>query len=297
MANVTTTKILLFSNSTINADQLTFTNTVNLLQNNTAVDADNSGTATAGDYLTSTFVLYSQYTVNINGEDFAIFVSASTGELRIPHDGQLDNVVFTSPLDVTFNDNAQVVNCFAAGTRIRTPGGDRAVETLAAGDLVMTADGRSVPVKWLWRQTLSTRFGTAERLQPVRVRAGALGEGLPQRDLVVTADHALSIDGLLVDAGALVNGHSIDRVPLSDLGELFAVYHVETADHDLILAEGVPAETFIDYAGRQVFDNHADYMAVHGEAARLPEMPAPRISAARMLPAALKARLGIARAA
>ena len=64
-----------------------------------------------------------------------------------------------------------------------------------------------------------------------------------------------------------------------------------------ILAEGTPAETYIDYAGRQGFDNYADYIALYGEGRMIPEHPAPRITGARQLPPALRARLGIVRAA
>jgi len=182
--------------------------------------------------------------------------------------------------------------CFAAGTRISTPAGEVAVERLAIGDLVLTADGRAVAVTWLGRQTLAPRFS---RLRLIRVAAGALGAGLPLRDLTLTADHALVIDGLLVNAGALVNGTSVTDV--TDLPERVTVYHVETEDHDVILAEGAPVETYIDYVGRQAFDNHDEYVTLYGEARRIVETTAPRITAARHLPATLKARLGITRVA
>lgn len=178
--------------------------------------------------------------------------------------------------------------CFCAGTRVATPCGDAAIETLCIGDMVHTADGRAVPVKWIGRQIVSTRFGPAERLLPVRVRAGALGNGLPMRDLTLTADHALLIDGLLVNAGALVNGTPIDYVSLSELGESYTVYHIETENHDVILAEGAPAETYIDYVGRQAFDNYAEYVSLYGEARPIAEMPYARISSARLLLPALK---------
>jgi hypothetical protein len=190
-----------------------------------------------------------------------------------------------------------LIQCFLTGTRIATPCGARPVEALGPGDPILTAEGRTVPVRFNFHQTVSTRFHMAERLQPVRVRAGALGGGLPERDLVLTADHALLVDGLLVNAGALVNGGSIDWVPVSELGERFTVYHVETEDHDIILAEGAPAETFIDYVGRQVFDNYADYVALYGEERIITEAPYPRISTPRLLPPALRARLAGAVAA
>ena len=189
------------------------------------------------------------------------------------------------------------VSCFLTGTRIATPGGPVTVERLGPGDLVLSADGRAVPVRFNLRQRLLTRFGPPERLMPVRLRAGALGGGLPVRDLLLTADHALMIEGLLINAGALVNGTTIDRVRLAELGDSFTVYHIETDAHDIILAEGTPTETYIDYAGRQGFDNYADYIALYGEGRMIPEHPAPRVTSARQLPPALRARLGIVRAA
>lgn len=181
--------------------------------------------------------------------------------------------------------------CFLTGTRIATQDGPVAVEELAIGDRLLKQDGTTVPVKWIGRQTVSTRFGPAERLMPVRVLAGALGDGLPVRDLVLTADHALLIDGLLINSGAMVNGTSIINVPFSEMGTSYTVYHVETEDHDIILAEGAPAETFIDYVGRQAFDNYAEYVALYGNDRTIPELPQIRISASRLVPPAIRARL------
>ncbi|TBX22124.1 hypothetical protein TK43_12720, partial [Roseovarius sp. JS7-11] len=92
--------------------------------------------------------------------------------------------------------------CFAAGTQIATPSGERVVEGLQIGDDVLTAEGRAVTVKWVGRQSVKTRFGAVERLAPVRIRAGALGEGLPHSDLTVTADHGMIVDGVICHAGA-----------------------------------------------------------------------------------------------
>lgn len=181
--------------------------------------------------------------------------------------------------------------CFAEGTLIAAPEGEIAVEALRIGDPLLTADGRVIPVKWIGRQTVSTRFGPAERLMPVRLRAGALGPGIPARDLVLTADHALLLDGLLVNAGALVNGSSVDWVPLSELGNTYTVYHIETENHDLILAAGAAAETFIDYAGRQAFGNYGEYLARYGAERMIPEQTLPRVSSARLVPQAFKDRL------
>ncbi len=189
-------------------------------------------------------------------------------------------------------DSSPYPYCFAEGTGIATPGGERPVQDLAAGDLVLTADGRAVPVLWLGRQSLSSLF-SGTRAGMVRIRAGALGDGLPHADLEVTGEHGMIVDGHVINASALVNGTSIDFVPMGDLPETFTVYHVETEAHDVILANGARSETFIDYRGRRAFDNCQEYMEIYGAERIIPEMHRPRISSARHLPDEIANRLGI----
>ena len=179
--------------------------------------------------------------------------------------------------------------CYYPGTAIATPTGEVAVETLKAGDLVLTADGRNVPVVWMGRQTVATRFADPLQNLPVRIRAGALAENLPARDLLVSPAHALLVGGVLVQAGALVNGTTITRE--TDLPERFTWWHIETADHSLVLAEGVPAETFVDNVSRQAFDNHAEYAALVGEDRPVAEMDLPRAKAHRQVPQAVRAQI------
>lgn len=181
------------------------------------------------------------------------------------------------------------VICFMADTLIATPEGPAAVETLSIGDLVLTAEGRAEPVRWVGRQTVSTVFADPLRVLPIRVRAGALGGNLPLRDLLVSPDHALMLDGVLVQAGALLNGTTISRE--AAVPTVFTYYHVELADHSLLLAEGVPAETFVDNAERMAFDNWAEHAALYGTGTPLAEMDVPRAKSARQLPSALRRRL------
>ena len=266
----------------------------------TLIDGDNDDAFEDGDTITTPFD--GVYLGTLNG--FPVFGVRPDptsvypfAEIRVFHDAgaTLDDGL----PELTFDGTPDVFTfCFLDGTAIATPDGPRAVDTLQPGDLVLTHDGRAVPVLWMGHQAVLARFGTARDRMPVEIAAGALGGGLPERPLRVTADHALLVDGLLVNAGALVNGTTIRIMDPADLPQRFTLWHVETEAHDVILAEGTPAETFIDYAGRSRFDNHADYVARFGDVERrVPEAPWPRISAARLLPPALRARLGLDRAA
>ncbi|MBV8744346.1 MAG: Hint domain-containing protein, partial [Xanthobacteraceae bacterium] len=122
-----------------------------------------------------------------------------------------------------------------------------------------------------------------------RVRAGALGEDLPQRDLLVSPDHALLIDGVLVQTGALVNGTSVTRE--SNVPMTYTYYHLELDDHSLILAEGVPAETFVDNMDRLAFDNWDEHEALYPQGKAITEMDYPRAKAHRQVPKAIRERL------
>jgi len=178
--------------------------------------------------------------------------------------------------------------CFMTGTMIATPSGEVAVETLKAGDVVTLTDGRIAPVSWLGRQTVSTVSADPLRVSPIRIKANALADGIPSRDLLLSPDHALLVDGILAQAGALVNGVSIVRE--TEVPESFTYYHVEVADHALILAENTPAETFIDNVDRMAFDNWEEHVAAVGDTS-IPEMEYPRAKAIRQVPQATRARL------
>ncbi|MBY0333948.1 MAG: Hint domain-containing protein [Acetobacteraceae bacterium] len=194
---------------------------------------------------------------------------------------------------IKFSDGTVPI-CFYPGTLIRTPTGEAPVESLAAGDLVLTHDGRTVAVRWMGRQTVATRFADPVKALPIRIRAGALAESVPSRDLLVSPAHALLVGGVLVQAGALVNGSTITRE--ATMPEVFTYWHVETADHSLIMAEGAPAETFVDNVDREAFDNWAEYVEIVGNAAPVPEMDLPRAKSHRQVPQAVREQIA-ARAA
>jgi hypothetical protein len=180
------------------------------------------------------------------------------------------------------------ITCFLAGTRIGVPGGEVPVEALKAGDLVLTADGAALPVRWIGRQSVASRFADPVEAMPIRISAGALGDGLPKRDLLVSPGHAMFLDGALVNARALVNGTTIRQERA--MPERFEYYHVELDRHALILAEGAATESFLDAVETGRFDNGAERPA-RSNGAPMEEMLHPRASSARQVPARIRARI------
>jgi hypothetical protein len=154
------------------------------------------------------------------------------------------------------------VPCFASGTRILTPDGERRIEDLAIGDEVITTRGNAAQkIIWAGHRTIDiSRHANPEKIIPVLIKAGAFGAGLPERDLRVSPDHALYIDGHLIEAKTLVNGATIIR----DHAAKFVTYHhIELETHDVVLAEGLPAETYLDSGNRQNFETDAGPLALH----------------------------------
>ena len=145
--------------------------------------------------------------------------------------------------------------CYVVGTRIAVPGGDAAIEELMVGDRVLTADGLIRRIRWIAHRRYSAKFVRANpHLLPIRIKAHAISDHIPARDLLVSPAHAMAIDGFLVPAEALVNGVSI--LTESGFGDLHYL-HLELDSHDLLLAEGAPSESYIDYGAADHFDNGA----------------------------------------
>ncbi|MBS1016332.1 Hint domain-containing protein [Acetobacter persici] len=152
--------------------------------------------------------------------------------------------------------------CYCPGTLIATTRGEVAVEDLKIGDRVVTASGKRRPIRWIGNRAYSGRFAaTNPDVLPILFRAGSLGvgasgEALPRRDLRVSPLHAMYLEGVLVPAQALVNGTSIVRLTQVDH---VAYFHVELKTHDILLAEGAPAESFVDDDSRGMFHNAHEY--------------------------------------
>lgn len=238
-------------------------------------------------------------TVEVNGTDQGSFTYTgqdAAGNIIVT-DGDGDVFLISNDTAIPFNSAVAVTDtsdltCFAAGTLIATVNGDVAVEELKAGDEVLTASGETTTVKWVGRQTRSSIFGDEARICPIRISAGALGENVPARDLVVTGDHGMVFDEAIVHASALVNGTTITRVARAELATNVTYFHVETEGHAVILAEGAAAESFIDNVSRELFDNYAEFEAAFGaEQDDIQPLDLPRAKGPRQVPAAIKARI------
>ncbi len=153
--------------------------------------------------------------------------------------------------------------CYCRGTLIQSNRGEVPIEDLATGESVVTFAGATRQIKWIGRRAYDPRFIAGNTaVLPIRIEAGALGDGIPARDLFVSPEHALYIDGALVPAQLLVNGATIRRVESIDHLEYF---HIELDTHDVILADGMPAETFVDCDNRGMFQNAAEFWARYPE--------------------------------
>jgi hypothetical protein len=186
-------------------------------------------------------------------------LTASTDALTISGDGNsvtLDLAgaaadQFKLTIDAAGTGTDLVIPCFRAGTRIASEGGETAVEDLKIGDLVALYHGGVAPIVWIGRRRVdATRHPNPSAIWPVRIRAGAFGEHLPKRDLFLSPDHAVYVDEMLIPVKSLINGTSIARLMCDDV----TYYHVELARHDVLLAEGLSCESFLDTGGKRQFE-------------------------------------------
>jgi collagen type I/II/III/V/XI/XXIV/XXVII alpha len=160
-------------------------------------------------------------------------------------------------------EDVQLV-CFAAGTPILTASGEVPVERLAAGDRVMTLqDGALAPatVEWVGYRTVDpVRHPHPDRVCPVRIRRHAFAPNVPHRDLLVSLDHAIFVDGVLIPAKFLINGDTV----VQDMRRTAITYfHVELALHAVLLAAGLPTESYLNDGNRGWFANGGPVVIQH----------------------------------
>jgi hypothetical protein len=186
----------------------------------------------------------------------------------------MDNVT-SNTKDFITSGNEVIAVCYARGTMLRTPDGELPVEKLRAGKQVITlVDGQEVAktVTWLGRRRVDlARHSRPETVAPIRIRRDAFADGIPHRDLIVSPDHAIFVDGQLICARQLVNGTTI-RQELDWTAVDY--YHVELDQHAILLAEGLPAESYIDTGNSGFFENSGAPLVLHPDLTDETDYPA-----------------------
>lgn len=175
----------------------------------------------------------------------------------------------TNPLKITYaNGNTYIGACFLAGSMIRTTSGEVAVEDIHIGDEVIAFDWRSNadvvrPVVWVGKTHVNIRHGMPddEAGWPVRVLKDAIADGVPYKDMLITAEHCLFFKDRFVPVRMLVNGISIfyDKSISS-----YDYYHVETEQHSVITADGMLTESYLDTGNRSSFRQEGKIATLRG---------------------------------
>jgi hypothetical protein len=170
-------------------------------------------------------------------------------------------LAFTS--DGTFTAS---LACFAAGTRLAVGDGETAVEHLREGGMVRLAgSGDLARVRWIGHRRIDLeRHPDPDSVRPVRIRAGAFADGVPSRDLLLSPDHAVLCGGTLIPVRMLANGATI--LPDSGCRDV-CYYHVELERHGILLAENLPAESYLDTGNRCMFANSGLPILLHPDPA------------------------------
>ncbi|MCP1201904.1 Hint domain-containing protein [Acetobacter oryzoeni] len=180
----------------------------------------------------------------------------------------IPNVEATGFNLVNDNQGGTIITCFLAGSMICTPDGDVAVEDLQIGDQLVTFDwehDREVtrPVVWVGKAHAKVRAGLPddEAGYPVRILKNAISDGVPYKDMLITAEHCLCFEGKFVPARMLVNGFSIfyDKSITS-----YDYYHVETDQHSVITADGMLTESYLDTGNRRAFRQEGKVATLRG---------------------------------
>jgi len=150
--------------------------------------------------------------------------------------------------------------CFCEGTHIDIGDCHLAVELLKVGMLIPTTFGGHRPIVWIGHRIVNCkRHPNPQAIWPIKISANAFGDGLPIIDLFLSPDHSIFVKGVLVPVRYLVNGRTISQEPR----ETVKYWHVELDAHDVILAEGIQCESYLDTGNRSAFANNGPPMQMH----------------------------------
>jgi hypothetical protein len=155
--------------------------------------------------------------------------------------------------------------CYVTGTHIATDQGDTMVQFLRAGDRVQLAGGGTASIVWVGQRRVNCqRHACPMDVQPVLIAAHAFGLSRPARDLRVSPDHAVFVEGVLIPIRYLLNGATVRQENVAAV----TYWHVELAEHSVLLAEGMPAESYLDTGNRGAFDNGGTVVTAHPDFSR-----------------------------
>ena len=165
-------------------------------------------------------------------------------------------------------------NCFLRGTAIMTPTGEARIEDLRVGDLVQTVRGQAMAVKWIGRQSYRKSGASwQEGVMPIRIARNALAPNMPHRDLYLSPNHALYIDGVLIRVKELVNGTSVAPALPADR-QTIDYLNIVLDSHEAVLAEGAAAETFLLRSdNHESFSNFAEFEHLYTAGRRVAMTP------------------------
>ena len=194
--------------------------------------------------LNETGSLYSNGTLTLTGDQAV--------SLQLP--GGFSTASFSLAADGAGGTNITVnAACFAQGTKILTTAGEIAVEQLPSGARIPTVAGNRVrPIRWLGYRHVNCRAHPVPRdVWPIRIAADAFAPGAPHADLLLSPDHAVYVAGALIPIRLLLNGRTVTQVQV----DAITYWHVECDAHDVLLANGLAAETYLDTGNRSAFAN------------------------------------------
>ncbi|WP_158925881.1 Hint domain-containing protein [Acidisphaera sp. S103] len=228
---------------------LTVLNGGEVVEFNAGTDITNPVTVMSGGLIEFGFVgSAAADTVTLNGD----ILTATNG-------ARSESITLAGPYtfqQVTGTKVTVEITCFGGGTEILTERGRAPVESIKADDqVVVRRDGQDVlePVIWVGKTKIDlSQHAHPELAAPIRIKSGALADNTPTRDLVVSPEHCLILSGRCVPAKLLVNGGSIAREYRTTP---FEYYHIELANHGILIAEGAEAESYLDTGNRAMFDN------------------------------------------
>jgi hypothetical protein len=170
---------------------------------------------------------------------------------------------------ISYSTNNPIITpnpvCFARGTMIMTPRGEVAIEALSPGDTVVTASGRVAAIRWTGRRKVRCAGSPwPEAVLPVEIQAHAIAEGMPTRPTMVSPNHGIvltCLEALIVPAHALVNGCTVVRKDV----ESVEYWHIELDRHDVLIANGLHAESYLDVGNRGQFEGEAGVVPLIGD--------------------------------